>query len=414
MKQMTTFAVTTALTSLVAFNSYALKPATHGTGIVQEINVGDVGNQPVVIVRNMAVNKQLASINLQPQSNSLQMKLKGDVKCGGAYINNVIEKIGYTFMSARIGVGPEQEAYWDVPAGASNDLNKANHSVIKTLNVPIAEFNGTAHEIDVSEFVMQKAAQHAQNGGNKVDYLRKDHNYYVQVPIRFQADCRKYTRKKISKKTIIEAGETNIVASKMINVRIAYKGDKNLTGTALLAANNSQAQVGGYNGGPNQSQGKFQAQEQKPSISSGKFLVAPHKLKGKCALDAEFTVEVKGAGEGHVRIRIDDTGKQVHQSPSLAFNNGKAVYSFKTTVGTGSQGLLNATFSHPYQIKVRTKGKNDPTFPNNWTPIAGASVIWQHTCTNPVTVNPAIGGTGKKLYAPNKPTPPRPPRAKTN
>ncbi len=395
MKKMTAIALTTTLTSLVAFNSHAItKPSTGGTGVIQDISVGDVGSQPVIVVRNISVNKQLGSINLQPQSNTIQMKLKGDVECGGVFLDSIKSKVGYSFKSARLGVGPEQSAYWDVAAGSSSNINKSGHIVTKTLNVPIADFVGTAHEIDVAELVMQMANQHAQNGGNKVTYLQQDHNYSVQVPIRFAAECQKYTRNKISKKTTF-TGIPGLVSSKMINVRVAYKGDKNLIGNVLQAANNSPAQQGGYAAN----------QQNFIDVNSGKFLIGPKKLKGKCALEPDFKIELTGAGDGDVKLRINDDGNTIHHSPVVAFNSGKATYSFKKKVGQFNENILNKTYDHEYQVYIKVKTKNETSFPTHWQPVSGAALNWEHTCIRPVVVNPIIrGGTPtNKLDAPTKP-----------
>ena len=395
MKQFKVIAATTALLSIAATTALASGIQTSPLNSVQDIYVGSVGNLPVVTVRNVAVNKQLAKINLQPQSNTFQMKLKGEVECGGVYKNTVFQKKGYMFSEGRLGVGTIQNAYWEVAAGSSSNINKSTHAVTKTVNVPIAAFNGTAYALDVENYIMDKADQHAQNGGNKVDYLRKDHNYNVQVPIRFTADCPNYTRYKVNKQTVIESGDDFITATRMATVRIAYKGDPNLQGNAIVAFQNSQAQQGGYDAG----------EQNFITVSNGKFLVGPKNLKGKCALEPTFKIQIKGAGDGELKIRINDDGATIHNSPTVSFTKGKAEYSFKHTVGKYTEKQLNKTYHHNFQVYVRMKAKNDPVFPSVYKPVAGAALNWSHTCIKPIVVNPAIAGGGaqNKLYAP-KPT----------
>ncbi len=403
MKQFTVVATATLL-SLVSSGALASAIETSGVNSVQDIYVGNVGSKPVITVRNVAGNKQLDHIDLEPQSNTFSMKLKGGVECGVVFKNTVSVKEGYMFREGRLGVGTLQTAYWDVQAGTNSNINKSDHLVTKTVNVPIAAFNGTAHALDLENFILEKADQHAQGGGNKVSYLRQDHNFDVQIPIRFAADCPTYSRHKLFKKqTVIEAGGSYIVAKRMTTIRIAYKGDPNLTGTVSLAARNPSAQQGGYNAGT----------QNFIDINSGKFLIGPVKLKGKCALEGDFKIEIKGAGDGDLKIRINDDGGTIHDSPTVSFSQGKAVYSFKKKVGQYSENQLNKTYGHKYQVYVKAKTKNEAFFPSHYTPVSGAFLNWDHTCIRPVVVNPAIrgGGHNDKVYAPAKP---KPPRAKIN
>ncbi|MFT6558480.1 hypothetical protein [Sneathiella sp.] len=395
MRQIATFAVTATLTTLIAAQSHAIKPATQGLNINQEISVHDVGTVPTITVRNTSANKQLSALSLQTEKNSIQIKMKGEVECGGTYFENYRKREGYAFKEGRLGVGTEEDIYWDVQAGTSNNINKSSHAITKTLTVNLAHFNGTEHEINAAAYVLQKANQHAGNGGNKINYLRQDHVYNVKVPIRFQADCRKFTRYKIKKETVIESGADNIVATRLINVKIAYKGDKNLTGSLSAQLIPSQGQGNTINAGP----------QNFISVDSGTFLEGIKKLKGKCVLEPSFKIELKGSGDGQVKIRINDGSSTIYDSAPVTFSKGKAVLTFSKKVGLPGSNQLNKTYQHEYQVYVRTKTNNEEQFPAAFQIVHGAALDWEHTCIQPVVVNPAIGNTGSKVFAPNTPQP---------
>lgn len=391
-----------AVAATAVQNAEAVQPSTQGLGITQEIDVQSIGGTPVIKVKNNPMGNQLNAIKLVTEGTTVDFSLKGDVECGGVISENFNIKSGVTFRSARIGAGNDNEFFYMLDAGVSNDIKKHTHTVTKAVKVPFVKFNGTAYLSDPAGFVMKAANQHAANGGNKIQYLREDHSYVVKLPIRFEATCQHYIRKKIAKKTIYETPDT-LEVSKLVNVRIDYKGDKSLIATGGLALGNTGGGAGGFNTGP----------QNFISVNSGKFLIGPKNLKGKCALEPQFKIELKGAGDGQVKIRINDGGKTLINSQAVNFTKGKATYTFKTKVGfAGNQTVLNKLYAHNYKVYVKAKTNKEQFFPGNFQLVPGATLQWNHTCIKPIVLNPALsGGPKNKLYAPK---PPAKPARKTN
>ncbi len=425
MKKFTVVMVATAALSLSATVAEAVKPATGGSSTYkdQEVSVSNVGNQPVITVQNLSVSNHINDLNLQPSGNSIQVKLKGDVECGGVLFENYKEKIGTSFREGRLGVGTEQTAYWDVQAGSSSNINKSSHTVTKTLNVPVNAFNGTAHEINAVDVILQKAAQHA---GGEADYLRQDRNIYVQIPVRFQAECQKYTRLKIAKETIIEAGGDYLVDTKMINVRIAYKGDADLIGKAKL-----NAQLGGNL--PNQ----FQVGEQAFKLVSADFMPNIPHYYGKCipAKNPKIRVNYKMSGDksGVMDFRIV-SGANFYQAygtyyeelgimknPKLAGKNGHFDFHFPLIEILSdpkySYMAIANNKNHQHQMKLQARYTPQLGQPTAWKDMDVAT--FRHRCV-PQTVAPLGGGgsvsfdnnggtkpLGKKLSIPSTSKPPR-------
>jgi len=396
-RSLVTFSVLAAFSTIAAHNALAVQPATQGLGITQEIDVQSLGGMPVIKVKNNPVGNQLNAIKLVTEGTAVDFSLKGNVECGGVINENFNIKSGVTFRTARIGAGDDNEFFHMLDAGVSNDIKKHTHTVTKSVKVPFSKFNGTTYLSDPAGFVMKAANQHAANGGNKIQYLREDHSYIVKLPIRFEATCQHYIRKKIAKKTIYETPD-NLEVSKLVSVRVDYKGDKSLIATGGIALGNTGGASGGFNAGP----------QNFISVNSGKFLIGPKNLKGKCALEPQFKIELKGAGDGQIKIRINDGGKTLINSPTITFTKGKATYSFKTKVGhAGFQTVLNKLYAHNYRVYVKAKTNNEQFFPGNFQQVTGATLQWNHTCIKPVVLNPALSGSPtKKLYAPKPPASP--------
>ncbi|MCG8493610.1 MAG: hypothetical protein MI743_18475 [Sneathiellales bacterium] len=378
-------------------DAVAIQPSTQGLGAPQEIDVSSLGGTPIIRVKNNPAGNQLNAIKLVTDGTTVDFSLKGDVECGGSVSENFNIKSGTTFRTARIGAGNDNEFFYMLDAGVSNDINIHSHSVTKSVKVPFNKFNGTSYLSDPAGLVMKAANLHAANGGNKIQYLRNDHSYIVKLPIRFEATCQKYIRKKIAKKTIYE-GSSNLEVSKLVNVRIDYKGDKSLIATGGIALGKTGGGVGGFNAG----------QQNFISVNSGQFLIGQKNLKGKCAMEPQFKIELKGAGDGQVKIRINDGGKTLINSQAISFSKGKATYTFKTKVGyAGNQTVLNKLYAHNYKVYVKAKTHKDQFFPGNFQMVPGATLQWTHTCIKPIVLNPAFsGGPKNKIFAPKQPARP--------
>jgi hypothetical protein len=401
-KRVSPFVATILSVSAMAAVSlaHADQVVKHGASAII-VNISDT---PEVTVRNVANTNQMKDLQLSVQENNISVGVSGAVDCKGTVSENISKREGYYLSGGAFGVGRNAlEMKKDLPD--SSDINHVSDMDAHTFIVPVGMLDNPELDVDPVEIVM--AAANA--APSKIAYLRQDHTIEVDLPVRFEATCAAYTRYKIQKETIVEANQPKSYAVKEGKLRIKYQGDPDLMQVSL--------KLGQSMGG----NGQIQAGPQNfIQVTGGSFLQGEVHKKGNCPMDANFKLQLTGAGDGQVMIRINDGGATIHNSQALAFTQGKVTYDFSQKL---IYKLLNVKQDHTYRVYYKAKKNSDNFFPASYQSLP-ITLNWSHTCTKEAVVNPMLKmpGQGGKILnnnngqgasakpgiqrAPSKPTPP--------
>lgn len=352
-----------------------LVPAAQAAGQelhgVANIDVWATPPVPEVVVRNIAGNHHIDSLNLAVQGNTIAVAVGGYVDCTGTQFENFAQRFGHYLSSAAFGIGRTSLIVGKaLPDSTSIDRDSAMGA--DTFQLPVAKLADPQIAVDPVAVVL--AAANA--APNKVHWLRQDHVLTVKIPVRWEAGCAFYTRNKITKQTVKEAAQPSYL-TKEIDLKVRYQGDPQ-----LFAVN---AQIGQANQG-----GGFQAGPQPFKITSMTFQPnMPHHV-GACPDTTTIRVFFQGQGKGALRIRINEGGTTIHNSAQLPFDakNGVHHYDFEIETPKAAPADLNKTFAHDLRLFFRGKGEEQATWPAHYTPMDAK--FWNHRCTP--TVNPVIGG----------------------
>jgi len=402
-KRVSPFAATILSVSAMAAVSlaHADQVVKHGASA---IGVNLSGATPEVTVKNVANTNQMKDLQLSVLENNISVGVGGYVDCKGTVSENISKREGYFLSGGAFGVGRNAlEMKEDLPS--SSNINHISDMDAHTFIVPIGLLDNPELDVDPVEIVM--AAANA--APSKIAYLRQDHIIEVNLPVRFEATCSAYSRDKIFKNTIVEANQPLSYAIKEGKLRIHYEGDPDLQQISL--------KLGQAMGG----NGQIQAGPQNfIQVTGGSFLQGEVHKKGNCPMDANFKLQLTGAGDGQVKIRINDGGATIHNSQALAFTQGKVTYDFSQKL---FYKLLNVKQDHNYRVYYSAKAANENFFPSSYQPLP-ISLDWSHTCIKEVKVNPSLqlpGQGGQFLNnnnnqgapakpsiqrAPSRPTPP--------
>lgn len=369
-KSLTVFAsALLSVSSLVAASS-AQADAKKQYG-ASSIDVALSGGAPELTVRNVANSNKLSDVQLAIQQANLSIGVSGHVDCTGTQIENFTFREGHFLSGGKFGVG-RTSLIVSKALPNSTDINHISDMDAHVFNLTFAQLAGGQIGVNPTALIMAAA----NSAPNKVTYLRQNHTINVTVPIRWESDCNKYIRNKIVKNTIVEAATTSY-ATKDITLKIKYVGDPDLQ-YVLNAQLGNQGNNGGIQAGP----------QNHINITGGSVIEGIVDLKTKCPGQAAFKVRVTGNGNGHVKIRINDDGATIANSPAIELVNGKAEFAF-------SQNLLyqmpGQGDTHQYRIYYSKKKLNENFFPANYQPI-GAAFNWSHTCYKPVSVGVGLGG----------------------
>lgn len=226
------------------------KPGTTGILVSGPSNA----DTPVLTVSNTSPSNKLGQVKLAASQSTLSIKMKGNTACKGVTKETLLKREGYFLARGTLGVGTEA-AVWQTQVHESGNINLVSKEVSKTIQVPLAVLKAAPQPFDPGALVMIKANQ----SGNKLNYLRHNQSFTVQLPVRHEAVCKPYIRYKVKKQTVIEAGDSGgSIAYVLIPVRINYQGDPDLTAFSPLTKAPGQPQPGGL-------KPAFQAQPAAPS-----------------------------------------------------------------------------------------------------------------------------------------------------
>ncbi|HMA15997.1 MAG: hypothetical protein ACM35H_02840, partial [Bacteroidota bacterium] len=284
---------------------------------VKSMNVMAHGAPPVVTVRNVAANHNLASLKLAVQENQIPLSVGGAVDCLGTTSENLTWRHGTYLRDGAFGIG-RTSLLLSKQVPYSGDIDRVSKMDAQTFQLPVAQLAHPQIGVDPVAVVLR----HADKAPDRLHYLRQNHVIIEQIPIRWESTCATYSRNKISKKTIIEAYDQPLShVVKYANLRIEYQGDPQ------LFAVNVNAQLGQGQGLPNQ----VEVGAQPFKITSMQFQPnMPHHI-GACPAKTMLRVSYMGQGKGEIRIRINEGGKTIHNSSVIAFDskNGWQHYDFE-------------------------------------------------------------------------------------
>ncbi|MFC1684469.1 hypothetical protein ACFL0R_03230 [Pseudomonadota bacterium] len=367
-KQASTFtAAILSFAAMVAVSSaHADQIVKHGASAI----IANISDTPEVTVRNVANSNQMKDLQLSVQENQISVGVSGAVDCKGTVSESISKREGYYLSGGAFGVGRNAlEMKEDLPS--SSDINHISDMDAHTFIVPIGLLDNPELDVDPVEIVM--AAANA--APSKIAYLRQDHTIDVNLPVRFEATCAAYTRYKIAKETVVEGNQPKSYAIKEGKLRIHYQGDPDLQQISL--------KLGQAMGG----NGQIQAGPQNfIQVTGGTFLQGEVHKKGSCPMDANFKLQLTGAGDGQVKIRINDGGVTIHNSQALDFTKGKVTYDFSHKL---YYKMLNVKQDHNYRVYYSAKTANENFFPNSYQSLP-ITLDWSHTCIKEVKVNPSL------------------------
>ena len=388
MKPMKTFAATALAVGLAALTT----PAAAADQLigVKTMDVKAHAPAPVVTVRNVAGNHNLASLKLAVQENQVALSVSGHVECLGTTSENLTWRHGTFLESGAFGIG-RTSLLLSKALPYSTSIDHVQDMDAHSFQLPVAQLTHPQIGIDPVAVVLR----HADNAPDRLQYLRQNQVIVEQIPIRWESTCSRYSRNKISKDTTIEAYEPLSYVTKYATLRIEYEGDPQ------LFAVNVNAQLG--QGLPNQIGGGYQPFK----LTSMQFQPnMPHHI-GACPAKTTIRLQYEGLGRGTVQIAVHEGVKIIDGPHSFLYDgkDGKAHHYFDIEIPKPSASNLNKTVSHNLSVRVRTKDWKAQSWDGGYTQMDTAT--WNVRCTP--QVNPSLGGGGPtvqfKQPAPGPATP---------
>ncbi|MGF1628066.1 MAG: hypothetical protein ACFCUT_01210 [Kiloniellaceae bacterium] len=328
---------------------------------------------PEITVRNVAGNHQLSALQLAVQENTIPFAIGGHVDCLGTTSENLTWRHGAYLSSGAYGIG-RTSLLMSKSLPDSSNINHTSDMDAHTFQMPVGLLGNPQIGVDPVAIVLAAAEQTP----SKIAYLRQDRVITVQFPIRWESTCAPYSRNKISKQTVVEANNPRSFITKDVTLKIVYQGDPQ-----LFEVNAQLAQGGGL---PNQ----VEVGDQPFKVTSMQFQPnMPHHV-GACPATTTIRVFYQGQGKGEIRIRVNDGGSTIYNSPKIAFDskNGKQHHDFEIATPKASIFDLNKTVAHALKVYVRGKADNEQIWPVHYQLMDQAA--WNHRCTP--QMNPTIGG----------------------
>ncbi|WP_422367142.1 hypothetical protein [Pelagibius sp.] len=338
-----------------------------------------------VVLQNTSANKDLNAVNIQPKSNTLELDLFGHIKCSKdkkitshkarAYfgpVNLVNDQINATTALYEDGAAFPGFILWT--GNLNGWVTEANEDI--PFSIPLAQIKqgSPAVRFDPVAELNKKLQTHLGEGKSKASFYQKEQFFTVQRPITLAGWCKRSPG-------VAKAGYRTV----MMALTIRYEGDPEVKNTPVLSP-----KIGG------QQPGQFQVGDQPFKITSMTFQPDMPHYVGGCPDEATIRVDYIGQGRGEIRIRVNDGGQTIYDSPKIAFDSkdGKQSHDFEIAVPKPPQHQLNQTKHHNLKVYVRGKGEDEQFWPAHYQQMDAA--LWKHRCT-PV-MNPVLGGanTGQK------------------
>lgn len=353
------------------------------------IDVGLPGATPVVSVRNYDHSHRLSALQLAVEGNTIAVTVGGYVDCTGTQFENFAQRFGHYLSGGAFGIG-RTSLLTSKALPHSSSIDHTSDMDAHTFQMPVALLANPQIAVDPVAVVMAAA----DKAPSKLAWLRQDHVLTVKIPLRWEAACAFYSRNKITKQTTRKAAQLSYL-TRDVELKINYKGDPQ-----LFEVNAQLSQGGGL---PNQ----VQVGAQPFKVTTMQFQPnMPHHI-GTCPAKTTIRVTYMGQGKGEIRIRINEGGKTIHDSPKIAFDsqNGWQHYDFEIATPKALPHELNKTVEHDLRVYLRGKDEKAATWPASYQPMDAA--VWKHRCTP--QVNPSLGGGGPtvqfKQPAPGPATP---------
>ncbi|MBO6826520.1 MAG: hypothetical protein JJ879_09980 [Sneathiella sp.] len=322
-----------------AFSAAEANSSRSNASQVKDVTLSQPGINFHVKLENKANNKHINNIDIQPMSDVMAFPLKGFVQCA--------KDKSVSFSSAKVYFGSVQRTGKTVvPVNVLHEAKYfptasewtgliggwvAEGGNYQPYEVPLSAVkNGPADlRIDpIAEF-NKKLQKHINEGGSKLEFLKKEHLITINRPISLVGTCRESID--FSKSEFGSGYETQ-----SIPVTIHYKGDPDLYG-GIQKDNTAN---------------DFAALFQVTSAS-----VTPHvkDYVGECPVDLKFRLSMKAQGAGTVKFRlIGEKGYKggVHTINFTKNDLGSKIYDFSHAIeGAVKGGISNSKLAMPQQPK---------------------------------------------------------------
>lgn len=369
-----------ALIGVLAALTVGAASTAHAGNEVESVSLAYNGGITVHV--NLGITNGATTANtavVGPLNNSMSLAMTGHVKCerdknvaftgsniyfGSAYV--FVDQVVTTNVVYTASFNPSFTTWggtfkgWTTEAGDNQPfvvpLNAIKNGPPLVRFDPVEEFN-------------KRMQTHINNGGTKLDFLQHDHLFQVQRAVSMVGTCHR---------TKGQPSAEAQVAQTTVNLNVKYTGNPNLSNI-----NPQISQALPQNGG-------FKAGYNPLALSGGELIAFQPNYVGKCPAEPKFRVKMTGGGTGEVKVRINQGGTTIHNSPAIAFANGEAIYEFTFPVPYEGKNSLNKKVSHDFRLYAKAKDEKEDYFPSHWQYYD--QLTWNHTCTP--TLNVIMGGQG--------------------
>jgi len=339
---MKTFKTVVMSASVIALGAGAISPAfanSPRSNAKQVANIDLKAKDGIyfhVVLKNTSGNKNIKNINIKPTKSTMALALRGDVKCQ--------KDKGTDFARAEMYFGRVTRVGSEVKA--TNALYNANYNpsfsewtgvIHKWITeggngqpfvVPLSKVkNGNADlRFDpVAEF-NKKMTAYVNNGGSKIEFLKKDQYLTVNRPVSMSGTCRESTGFGKSK---FGSGYMTV----QFPITIKYEGDPQLKSGIGSGPQNQQLQA------------KFM-------VTDAKVTPYMKNYVGQCPANLKFRVAIDVQGAGVVKYRLVSAQGAKGPVNSMSFtknDTGYKVVDFTKVIGQAKGGKVKGFVQAPKQ-----------------------------------------------------------------
>jgi len=334
---------------------------------VNSVEMALDGPSPRLFLKNKAPQHSLEQLDIQLENKELAFKLEGSATCARRRSKTLLKTTGVFLERVTFDLGPADDQYWTIAVFENRDVSLNHYNGGGQIIAPVRIFDQTAYQLKPLDVFQKKAVRALRAKDRGFEFFKKDQTFKLEIPVRIEAICRVYTQNRTRKKTD-RGTRYSVIKTKMIPLRVTYKGDARLTRRLAPKLKNSgsvkrpsKPVLGGL------------------ALIGIKILQAPKNLRDSCPFAANFRIEVKGRGDGWIKVAVSDGTQRVHDSKRLRFRGG-ASYQFSLPVVKGTDEQLYQPQSHALKIEV-TGVRKSGAARNMFGPrVKATPFYWQHSC----------------------------------
>ena len=286
---------------------------------VRDVTLSQPGINLHVQLENKSQNKHVSNVNIQPTSDVMAIPLKGFVQCakdkgtdfiGAKMYFGTVQRTGKNVVPINV---LHEDTYYPTASEWTGLLGGwvAEAGNYEPFEVPLGAVKNGPQDLRIDPLAEfnKKLQKHINEGGSKLEFLKKEQFITLNRPISLAGTCRESISFSQS-----EIGSGYITAS--IPITIRYKGDPELYGGVDKGNMANDLAV------------PFQ-------VTSTKVIPHVKDYVGECPVDLKFRLSMKAQGTGTVKFRM--VSEQGAKGPihSINFNKndlGSKVFDFTRAI----------------------------------------------------------------------------------